>query len=221
MQYFDKDFADFFKELEKNNHKDWFHANKKRYEKSVKEPFKVFVEDLITELQKIHPEINMAAKDSIMRINRDIRFSADKTPYKTHMAAFISPHGKKDKSRPGFMMQANHNDIRVYSGAHSLEKDQLLAIRRQIAQDPKGFQKLLDEPQFAKAYGQVLGEKNKRLDSEFKDIVETQPLIANKSFYYFFKLKPSILTTDDLIPSLISNYQIALPVNAFFDKALA
>lgn len=221
MQYFSKDFADFFTELEKNNHKDWFHTNKKRYEKSVKEPFKVFVEDLIAELQKIHPEINMTARDSIMRINRDIRFSADKTPYKTHMAAFISPHGKKDKSRPGFMMQANHNDIRVYSGAHSLEKDQLLAIRRQIAKDPKGFQKLLDEPQFAKAYGQVLGEKNKRLDSEFKDIAETQPLIANKSFYYFFKLKPSILTTDDLIPSLISNYQIALPVNAFFDKALA
>src|SRR5690349_8634042 len=101
MPYFKKDFVDFFKELSKNNSADWFAANRKRYEQSVKEPFAQFVGEVIRQVQKIDPEVKIKPGDAITRINKDIRFSKDKTPYNTHVGAVISKAGKKDKSVPG------------------------------------------------------------------------------------------------------------------------
>lgn len=74
MQYFTEDFVNFFKELEQNNHKEWFHANKKRYDLSIKKPFEVFVDRMIQEIQKYDPTLEIEAKDCILRINKDIRF---------------------------------------------------------------------------------------------------------------------------------------------------
>ena len=74
MPYFTQDFLDFFKELAANNHKDWFDENRKRYHKSVKDPFYKFLEDAIAEIQKVDPTIQIEPKDAAFRINRDIRF---------------------------------------------------------------------------------------------------------------------------------------------------
>ena len=124
-------------------------------------------------------------KDAIFRLNRDIRFSKDKTPYKIHMAALISPGGKADKTTPAMYLQANHMDIRVYSGSHMLEKDQLYGVRKQIASNLDEFYKLISDKKFVQTFGEIHGERNKRLDPEFQKVFEKQPLLANKSFYYF------------------------------------
>jgi uncharacterized protein (TIGR02453 family) len=96
MTYFTKEFIQFFSELEKNNHKEWFHSNKKRYEQFVKNPMKRFVSDVVGELHKIDAEIVIDPTKCIGRINRDIRFSNDKTPYKTRTFAHVY---KGDKAR--------------------------------------------------------------------------------------------------------------------------
>ena len=105
MKYFTSDFVEFFKDLAKNNQKEWFHENKKRYEASIKNPFTLFLKDLIAEIQKFDSELHIEPKDCILRINRDVRFSKDKTPYNLHYTAFISKGGKKDKSIPGFFLR--------------------------------------------------------------------------------------------------------------------
>lgn len=220
MAYFTKDFSEFFKELESNNNKKWFEANRTRYEKSVKEPFKNFMLSLVEALQKVYPSINLEDKYSIMRINRDIRFGADKSPYKIHMGGMIMPLGKEDKTKPGFYVQANHKDVRVYSGSHMLEKEQLQAIRHHIKDNLKEFNKLIADNKFANIFGEIQGEKNKRIPPEFKGAAATQPLIANTEFYWYFKLKPTELTKDDLITQLVDNYKTALPLNRFFEEAL-
>ena len=220
MAYFDKDYLDFFSELEKNNSKEWFDENRKRYEKSIKRPFKVFMQALAKELSPLYPNADLANNTSIMRINRDIRFSADKTPYKIHMAGMVMPHGKQDKTKPGFFVQANHNDIRVYSGAHMLEKEDLLAVREHIADNLNEFNKLITDKNFVTTFGEIKGEKNKRLTGELKEAGEKQPLIYNKNFYWFFKLKPSTIVKDNLIKELVTNYKHALPLNQFFEEAL-
>ena len=99
MAYFTKDFIDFFKELAANNKKEWFDFNRKRYEKSVKQPFAEFVQEMIDRIRADDPKVDISTKDAIFRINRDVRFSKDKTPYKTHMAAIVSARGKKDKGQ--------------------------------------------------------------------------------------------------------------------------
>ena len=95
MPYFEKDFLEFFKELEKNNNKDWFDANRKRYEKVIKDPFKAFVQKMIDRMHELDSSVIIQPKDCIFRINRDIRFSKDKTPYKSNVSAVVGVGGKK------------------------------------------------------------------------------------------------------------------------------
>ena len=85
-----KEYFKFFAELEQNNNKEWFDANRKRYDKHVKTTFKKLVEQIITEVAFVDDSIaSLEAKDAIFRINRDIRFSNDKTPYKTQLVKKI------------------------------------------------------------------------------------------------------------------------------------
>ena len=219
MRFFNEDFIAFFQELELNNSKHWFENNRKRYENSIKKPFKNFVLELRDSLQELYPETDLSDKYSIMRLNRDIRFGNDKTPYKTHMACMIMPQGKRDKTRPGFYLQANHRDIRVYSGAHELEKEQLYAIRDHIKNNLREFNSLILDRKFSAIFGEIQGEKHKRLPPEFKNIESEQPLIANKNFYWYFKLDPQFIKSDKLIDRLIENYQTTLPLNRFFERA--
>ena len=110
MQYFIPDFIEFFKELAANNNKDWFDINRKRYTDVIKEPFKKFVLDLIVEVGKVNPKIkDIEPKDCIFRINRDIRFSKDKTPYKMNVSALIAPGGKRTIKGKEFMSNWGQN----------------------------------------------------------------------------------------------------------------
>ncbi len=220
MAYFDNDFSSFFEELEKNNDKEWFSENRKRYERSVKNPFKKFVVDLVQALQDLYPDTDLSDKYSIMRINRDIRFGTDKTPYKTQLGSLVMPGGKKNKTIPGFYIQVSHKDIRVYSGAQMLDKEQLLAIRTHIKENIDEFNSLITNPDFVSIFGEIQGDKHKRLPPVFKEVETLQPLIANKDFYWFFKLPVDNLTKDSIIEILVSKYKVALPLNRFFEKAL-
>jgi hypothetical protein len=101
MTCFTTDFNAFFMDLAKNNNKEWFDANRKRYESSVKKPFHAFVGEAIQRIGKLDRTVAIEPKEAIFRINRDIRFSKDKTPYKLSCSAIISPAGRKDHAVPG------------------------------------------------------------------------------------------------------------------------
>ena len=94
MAYFDKRFYQFFEGLAMDNSKAYFDAHRKVYEQAVREPFKELVGDMIMRVREHEPEIAIEPKDAIFRINRDIRFTKDKTPYKTHVGAHISRGGR-------------------------------------------------------------------------------------------------------------------------------
>ncbi len=219
MKYFSNDFTKFFKELKSNNQKEWFHANKKRYEAEVKKPFAKFVSDLIQELGK-YEELNVQAKDCILRINRDIRFSKDKTPYNTHVTAIISKAGRKDKSIPGLYIRLSPDMIGIMGGCYGPDKDQLARIRNTIAQDPKAFQKIISEKSFASKFGEIKGDSIKRVPKEYKEAAETEPLILKKHFYYMAEESPALISSDKLLPSVLEYYQVMKPVNDFFTKAI-
>ena len=116
MKYFSSDYLQFFKDLAPNNNKEWFDINRKRYEEVVREPFKVFITDLIDELSKDDSEIQITQKEAIFRINRDVRFAKDKTPYKMSNSAIISKGGRKDKSYPGVYIELGPEKLGVYGG---------------------------------------------------------------------------------------------------------
>ena len=102
MAHFNLDYLLFFQELAQNNHKEWFDLNRSRYEKNVKVPFRDFTQVAIDTIAKSDPLFkDLLAKDCVFRINRDIRFSKEKIPYKTMCSALISPNGKKSKAING------------------------------------------------------------------------------------------------------------------------
>ena len=217
--YFTQDYLDFFAELSENNHKDWFDENRKRYKTSVKDPFSNFVGAVIDKIMAIDPSIALTPKDSIFRINRDIRFSKDKTPYKTNNSAIISRGGRKDKSTPGLYLELNHQRIRVYGGVYMCERSLLYRIREEIAKDTTGLHKALNDKQFKATYGEILGEKNKIIPKEFKEIGASEPLIYNKQFYYFTDLDAKYILSDDLDEKIIDCYRAATPVREFLLRA--
>jgi uncharacterized protein (TIGR02453 family) len=219
MQYFNPDFLEFFKELAENNNKEWFDSNRKRYEKEVKEPFTKFVEEMIYRVQKIDNDVFIRPMDAIFRINKDIRFSKDKSPYKIQMSANISKFGKKDKSYPCFYFQFSPNDVMVYGGSYMVEKDTLESIRYHIAENHKEFKKVYSGKDFVEKYGTIQGEKNKRIPEDFIDIVKTEPLIANKQFYFGAALNPELVLQPFLPDVLMEYYMAGREVNGFLRQA--
>ncbi len=220
MSYFTKDFLQFFKELKKNNTKEWFDENRKRYENSVKKPLNVFVNEMIGRIHAEEPEVMILAKDAITRINRDIRFSPDKTPYNVHIGAVISKTGRKDKSVPGVFLRFDPDGLWVFGGAHGINSKQVQNIRNAIAENPKAFMKLIEENEFVKKFGKIKGEQSKRIPKEFTTIVEKYPLIANKAFYYVGKIESDKIL-DPNLPDVVMDYvRTARPVKDFLTEAL-
>lgn len=216
---FTPDFLNFFIELAPNNNKDWFDQNRSRYEKNVKEPFKYFVQQLITEFSKIDPKFKETEpKDCIFRINRDIRFSKDKSPYKLQVSAVISPEGKKSRAIDGIYIELTPEHVRVYGGVYEVDKDDLQSIREGIAKNLNEFRKLISNQDFRKVFGELRGEKNKVLPKELKNAGEQEPLMYNKQWYFFTEFDPEIILEQDLIKSVIEVYKVARPVEQFFNR---
>jgi uncharacterized protein (TIGR02453 family) len=221
MPHFNKDFIDFFKELEENNNREWFTENKERYEKSVKIPFEHFVQDMIYRIHEVDENLMLTPKEAIFRIYRDIRFSKDKTPYKTHVSAVISNGGRKNFDDPGVYIEIGADYLRFYGGLYQLDKNQIEKVRRFIASNLQEFEKLLTNKNFKKYFLTVRGESNKRIPKEFLNAYEQQPLIANKQFYYFTELSGDKITTKNLPQMLMKFYLAAEPMSSFLSRALS
>jgi uncharacterized protein (TIGR02453 family) len=215
-----KEYFTFFKNLQKNNNKEWFDSHKKDYERFVKEPFRELVQQLIDKIRTVEPRLAMQAKDAVFRINRDIRFSPDKTPYKTHCAAHISIHGKGAVGIPGFYLQVGAKDGGIGGGCYMPDKEQLMSIRDLIMHEGKTLRKLLADKKFVNTYGELQGAKNKILPAEFKAAAIDEPLLFNKQFYWW-KVEPSATFTNaKCVATLFEYYKVGRPLQEYFTTAL-
>lgn len=220
MGYFTQDYLDFFKELASNNNKEWFDKNRKRYENVVREPFKKFVSELIAAMAGQDPELDLEAKDAIFRINRDIRFSKDKTPYKLNNSAIISPRGRKDKNYPGIYIEFGPEKLAFYGGVYSPDSKQVEKIRTYFINNPDEAIAIMNDPAFKKTFGGIHGEKSKRIPKEFSKAAVQQPLIWNKQWYYYCHLPPEQILQDNLMPVLLDLSEKASGMKKFLTSAL-
>ena len=220
MSHFSPAFFKFFDQLGKNNHKEWFDANRPTYEKEVKEPFKKFVTHILNELAKEQPDILKDASKSIFRINRDIRFAKDKSPYKNHVGAVFSRSGTKD-IRPGYYLHLGAKEIFIGGGMYEVDKEKLEKIRQEIYYNPEAFKKLINEKTFKSFYGTVQGEKNKILTAEYKEFARQQPVIANKQFYYMAKLKKEDVLDKNFDKTVLKYFKAASKFNEFMMQAIS
>ncbi len=219
MAYFTEDFISFFEELSNNNNKEWFHANKKRYEKHIKKPFAVFTQTLINEIGK-HEKLEVLAKDCIMRINRDIRFAKDKTPYNTHVTAIISNEGKKNTIAPSIGIRLSAEKIHIMGGCYTPDKTQVANIRNTIISNPKILEDLIAAPAFKNLFGYIQGEQMKRIPKELKDSVIANPILLHKQFYYMAELSKNHITSPALLENVMAHYYAMRPMTEYFKAAV-
>jgi len=219
MAFFSQDYLSFFQELAANNNKDWFDVNRKRYEKNVKTPFSAFTQHMIGKISALDPSFtDLLSKDCVFRINRDIRFSKDKTPYKQMCSAVIAPNGKKSKSIDGVYFEMTPEHFRVYGGIYEMEKDDVLSVREGIAQNLSEFEALITEPKFTALFGDIHGAKNKIISPELRAPAQIQELIFNKQWYFYTSFPASTILEDNLDELLFDAFMTGRPLQQFFNQ---
>lgn len=214
------EFNQFFIELAANNHKQWFDENRKRYETVIKKPFEEFTALLINAVNKENPKVNPLPKQCIFRINRDIRFSKDKTPYKLNRSAAININGRKDMSPTGLYVELGPEHVRVYRGIYQLERADIYKVRSYMSRNNNKLQNLIQDKDFEKLFGDINGVKAKRIEKELRESAEKQPLLLNKQWYVYNTMDPSEVTSPNLIDKVMDRYRVADPLSKFLAKAL-
>ena len=207
----------FFKELAQNNNKEWFHTHKKRYETDVKIPFLALLEHLLETLVAWDYRILPDPKKALFRINRDIRFSKDKSPYNTIMKAGFSPFGKKSEL-PGYYLGIDAEHVHIGGGLFMLRPPELKKVRHYIANHVDEFLTIVEHPDFKSDFGALKGEKAKRLDKSLLTVAEKTDLIYNKQFYAFaeFPIK-AFYRSDKLAEEILEHYHKINPLNTFLN----
>lgn len=221
MAHLSKDFFKFFEELAANNHKEWFDENRKRYHSSVKLPFENLVNAVIEDVGTWDESIPITHKEAVFRINRDIRFSKDKTPYKTNRTAIISKYGRKNKVYPGFYLFLSPEKLMIGGGAYFLEKEDLYKVRQEISYNLDDFAALIADKGFKSTFKEVLGDKNKVAPKDFKEDAAVQPLLLNKGFYFMKDLDKNIVLKEDAVKQITNVMRKGKAFNDFLRTALS
>jgi uncharacterized protein (TIGR02453 family) len=163
MKQINQSTLDFLSDLKRHNEREWFIKNRKRYE-DAKMNFESFVQAVIDEIAEFDPIIRgLEAKSCTYRINRDIRFSNDKTIYKTHLGAFIVKGGKKNGDRyAGYYVHVEPgNSSMIAGGAYIPPMPWLTAIREKIDELGDLFMKIITNKELQSIFGEIEGEKLK------------------------------------------------------------
>jgi uncharacterized protein (TIGR02453 family) len=209
----------FLSELKENNNKEWFDKNRVRYEASRKKVM-FLTEMVIQEIRKFDPEIGLQnPKDCVFRIFRDVRFGADKTPYKTNMGSFIAKGGRKSISA-GYYIHIEPGSSFVGGGSYCPPADALKAFRTEIFDHPEEFRGLISKDSFMKTYPEMYEDRLKTAPKGYpKDFQEIE-LLKYKSFAFTSKVDDSIVTGDLYLEKIVSAMKELYPVNRFLNAAL-
>jgi uncharacterized protein (TIGR02453 family) len=217
-----KNVLEFLTDLKANNNRDWFTANKKRFEAANKE-FIAFVDELIKGIAVFDPSIaHHQAKDCVFRIYRDVRFSKNKDPYKVNFGAHISAAVKRSDihSRAGYYIHLEPGASMMGGGAYMPEGDWLKNIREAIDYDPDGFLAILNHKDFKTYFGAMEGEQLKRPPQGYAADHPHVDLLKHKSFLAMHKLADKQVTDAGFLKHALSVCKALKPFDDYLNKAV-
>lgn len=209
----------FLKDLKKNNDREWFAANKKRYEEHLKGPALRIIEAFAPELKELSPHF-MATPRSLFRIHRDTRFSKDKTPYKTHVGLHFRHDHSKDAHAPGYYLHVEPGGVFVGVGIWHPDGPTLRKIRGHIVDEPSAWKRASG----GKAFAQTFDLAGDRLKRPPKDFDPEHPLIEDlkwKDYIGIAELPDSFATAPELPKTLGTTFKVGTPFMRFLCQALA
>ncbi len=210
----------FFRDLEKNNDRDWFKARKSVFDQSVKGPMTELVLALGQDFEQFAPGYLTDPKKAIYRIYRDTRFSSDKTPYKTHIAASFNHKSLVRHAAAGFYFHLSPKELLVGGGVYMPGSQELLAIRRHIAADPAAYRKIESNRTFKRYFGEVVGARLKRPPKGFDPDHPAIETLKQKQFLASDRLDPKLALSPKLLAELSRRFKALAPFIEYLNEPL-
>lgn len=212
----------FLKDLKKNNNKPWFDANRKQYD-TAKKDFELFIQSVIDKhLKKDTTLKDVKAKDCMFRINRDIRFSKDKSPYKTNFGASINRGGKKSLFA-GYYFHLEPGESFVGGGIWMPMPPELKKVRQEIDYNLDEFTKIISSKKFKSVYGDLYKGEDASLVKVPQGFEKDNPAadyLKLKSFLAMKSLKEADLISKDLIKNVTEAFEALQPLLIFINRSL-
>jgi uncharacterized protein (TIGR02453 family) len=213
----------FLKDLKKNNNKPWFDAHRKEYE-AGKIDFANFIQQVIDLHGKKDPSIkNLVAKDCMFRINRDVRFSKDKSPYKTNFGASINKGGRKAFNSAGYYFHLEPSASFLGGGIYMPMPDDLKKVRQEIDYNFSEFKKIITAKKFKNVYGDLSKDAGFMLSRVPKGYEPGNPAaeyLKLKSYIAMIKIKEADLTSKDLVRKTTTIFEALQPLLEFINQSL-
>ncbi len=213
----------FLKDLKKNNNKPWFDANRKVYE-TAKQNFAEFIEAVIKKhAQKDASIAHLTPKDCMFRINRDVRFSKDKSPYKSNFGASINSGGKKSLTA-GYYFHLEPGECFVGGGIYMPMPEELKKLRQEIDYNFSDFKKIIGSKKFKSVYGDLDRSAEYTLSRVPKGYETDNPAaeyLKLKSYVAMVKFSDADLTSKELVKKTVAAFETLQPLLVFLNKAIA
>ena len=214
-----KEILNFLKDLSRNNNREWFQENKSRYEESH-DKILVLTEILNKELHKIDIDIPlMNARDCLFRIFRDVRFSNDKSPYKTHFGIYIVQGGRKS-DKAGYYFHIEPGNSLVAGGIWRPQANILKAARTEIYDCYDEFKEIINNAEFNKYFPLLEGEKLKTAPKDFEKDFPEIDLLKYKSYTVSTPISEKTLINEDAIQQMIKICSIISRFNSFLNRGI-
>jgi uncharacterized protein (TIGR02453 family) len=217
-----KESLQFLDDLKKNNNRDWFQDNKKRYE-IFKKDYHQLVGDFLDAMKPLDPSLELLEiKNCTFRINRDIRFSKDKAPYKAHLGVWLSA-GAKGANRSGYYVHIEKGASFIAGGFYSPEAEDLKKVRKEIAFFHDDLEEILNNQNFKKEFGSLDLNETNSLKNPPRGYEKDHPAIdflKLKSFTATQKYDISEVTQKDFVSKMSTKLIALKPLNEFINRAL-
>ena len=221
VPYFRPAALTFLRNLARNNDREWFTPRKAVFEAELKEPMLAIIRKVTDAMVDFAPEHVRPAEKSLFRIYRDTRFSSDKRPYKTHIAAWWSHQGLEKTSGAGYYFHVSAKEVIIAAGAYMPEKDQLAAIRHWLLENHAEFRKVLRTAALRKAFSEFEGNALTRPPKGFPREHPALDLIQCRQWGLSATLPAQAALDPGLAATLIRHFRLAAPVVAALNAPIA
>ena len=210
---------EFFRKLQRNNRREWFQPRKAIFEAAVKQPMRELVSAVNEAMKGFAPEYVTDPDKAIYRIYRDTRFSKDKTPYKSHIAASFPRRGMPEGA--GFYLAVSHKEVAIGGGIYMPAPETLRAMRGHVAAHHEQFRKIVSTRTVRQLFQGLQGEQLTRVPKGFDREDPAADLLKYKQFLLYVVLAPELATTANLLTEVVKHFRTIAPFLEFLNAPLA
>jgi len=217
---FPRESLTFLRALKRNNRREWFQPRKERFDTEVRAPMLAIIERLASDLHAIAPEIVVDPKTAMYRIYRDTRFSDNKTPYKTHVAAVFPWRGLAKHQGAGLYFHISPDEVWLGGGMYAPPTPQLQAVREHIAANVRRLRAIVESPGFRRQVGRLDGERLQRVPRGFPKAHEAAEYLKYRQFLAGRELSPTAACSPKFYATLIDVFRQVAPLARFLNEPL-